>query len=113
MFQTFSLIILLLVSIPMFAQQKSPKIVVIGAGLSGLTCAYRLQEKGFDVSVYEAHNRVGGRVFTVSVDGYLAELGGQNIFDGGEAENMLSLIEELGLETEGRKTVLQLNYFDN
>ncbi len=92
----------------MHAQEK---IAVIGAGLSGLTAAYRLQQKGCDVEVYEARNRVGGRVFTVNVGGHLAELGGQNILDGGDAPHMVALMQELGLE-EVTKQVSQELYFD-
>ena len=76
------------------------KVVVVGAGLSGLTAAYRLQQKGFDVDVYEARNRVGGRVFSVNVHGATVELGAQNIADGGEALNLRRLTQELGLEIE-------------
>lgn len=90
-----------------------PKIIVVGAGLSGLTTAYRLQRKGFDVEVFEARGRVGGRVFTVNVNDHLAELGGQNIKDGGDAINLLHLAAELGLETEERKGIFKSHYFEN
>ncbi|MGE3320253.1 MAG: flavin monoamine oxidase family protein, partial [Candidatus Berkiella sp.] len=80
----------------------SAKTVVIGAGLAGLTTAYRLQQHAIDVEIYEARSRVGGRVHTVLVknfDGKFshAELGAQNISDGGEALNLLGLIKELQL----------------
>lgn len=77
---------------------KKQKVVVIGAGLAGLTTAYRLHQQGVDVEVYEARNRVGGRVLTAYVDGNIAELGAYNIADGGSAEHMHQLIEECGLE---------------
>ena len=50
-----------------FGENKSPKVVVVGAGLAGLTTAVRLQQKGMDVDVYEARNRVGGRILTAKV----------------------------------------------
>lgn len=80
----------------------SAKTVVIGAGLAGLTTAYRLQNNDIDVDIYEARSRVGGRVHTVLVknmDGAFshAELGAQNITDGGEAKHILGLINELQL----------------
>lgn len=56
-----------------------PKVVVVGGGIAGLTTAYRLQEEGVNVDLYEARGRVGGRVFTAKINGYIAELGGQNI----------------------------------
>lgn len=106
--------IVIFLSSSMFAMEsiRSPKIVVIGAGLAGLTTAYRLQEKGFDVEVFEARQRVGGRVLTVKVDGQISELGGQNINDGSEARNILSLIEELGLEVASYKRPFSLRFFN-
>lgn len=91
---------------------KPSKVVIIGAGLAGLTTAYRLQEKGFEVEVFEARQRVGGRVLSVKVGEQISELGGQNIYDGSEAKNMLSLIEELGLEVENYKRPFVFSFFD-
>lgn len=89
-----------------------PKVVVVGAGIAGLTAAHRLQEQGVDVEVYEARNRVGGRISTVTIDGVVAELGAQNITDGGEIENVGRLIKEFELETIGEKVLLTHSYFD-
>lgn len=41
---------------------KKTKIAVIGAGLADLTAALRLCQKNHEVTVYEARNRVGGRI---------------------------------------------------
>lgn len=89
----------------------SKKIIVIGAGLSGLTATYRLLENGFDVKLFEARNRVGGRVFTVNINGHIGELGGQNILNGGKAQNTITLAQCLGLELKEKKTLLNLHYF--
>jgi monoamine oxidase len=96
----------------LFSSQASPKIVVIGAGFAGLTAAYRLHQKGLNVEVYEARHRVGGRVFSVNILGEIAELGAQNIRDGGEAVNLLALVNELHLETEGKKIPFRFPYVD-
>lgn len=96
--KVFCLLALTFVTVQTFGQSENPKVVVVGAGLAGLTTACRLQQKGVDVHVYEARNRVGGRVLTAFVGDDIAELGGQNVSDGGDSENMPRLIEELGLE---------------
>jgi monoamine oxidase len=44
---------------------QPPGVVVIGAGLAGLSAAYTLREAGLDVLVLEARHRVGGRVYTM------------------------------------------------
>src|SRR5689334_7492097 len=41
-----------------------PRIAVVGAGLAGLTCAYRLKQAGLNAQLYEASTRVGGRCWT-------------------------------------------------
>lgn len=91
---------------------ENPKVVVIGAGIAGLTAAYRLQQQGVDVEVYEARQRVGGRVLTINLAGKIVELGGHNITDGGEAENLHRLINEFGLELTSNKISLSRIFFD-
>src|SRR4051812_21440570 len=46
------------------APPSNARIVVVGAGLAGLTCAYRLQQAGYAAQVYEASSRIGGRCWT-------------------------------------------------
>jgi monoamine oxidase len=63
----------------------SAKVVVVGAGLAGLTCAYRLKQAGVDATVYEANSRVGGRCWTRRGDfleNQIAEHGGELIDQG-------------------------------
>lgn len=45
--------------------QGLPRIAVIGAGFGGLACAYELSSAGYCVDIFEASNRIGGRVHTV------------------------------------------------
>lgn len=83
---------------------EKPKIVIIGAGLAGLTAAYRLNQQNYDIEIYESRPRVGGRIHTAFIKNFddtysIAELGGQNLYDGGEAKNFLNLAEEFNLET--------------
>ncbi|HSX37422.1 MAG TPA: NAD(P)/FAD-dependent oxidoreductase [Chlamydiales bacterium] len=103
---------MLLITTGGFADQKSPTVVVVGAGIAGLTTAYRLYQKGVEVQVYEARDRVGGRIFTAKVGGNIAELGGQNITDGGKAENLHRFIDEFCLELTENRVNLNHYYFD-
>jgi monoamine oxidase len=62
-------------------RRRRAKVIVVGAGLAGLSAAYELAHKGFYVTVYEARNRVGGRVWsrTDIVKGKTLEAGGELI----------------------------------
>lgn len=53
------------------------QIIIVGAGLSGLSAAYHLEQKGHQVTIVEASDRVGGRVKTDKVDGFLLDRGFQ------------------------------------
>lgn len=55
---------------------KSYSIIVIGAGISGITAAHELVQQGYSVTLLEARSRVGGRVETIHLDkGVPVELG--------------------------------------
>jgi protoporphyrinogen/coproporphyrinogen III oxidase len=70
-------------------------VAVIGAGLAGLTAAYRLRQRGFDVTVFEARDRVGGRVWTVRKGDFIMDLGAA--FYLGTYRESIDLIHEVGL----------------
>ena len=54
-----------------------PTVAIVGAGLSGLSCALRLADAGVEPTVYEAGDAVGGRVRTDLVDGFRLDRGFQ------------------------------------
>lgn len=74
------------------------KIIVIGAGISGLTTAYLLSKKGFDVNVLEKNNAVGGSIESVTENGFLFDRGPNSAL---ETTPIISqLVKELNLESE-------------
>ena len=76
----------------------STRIVVVGAGLAGLTAAYRLQQAGYAAQVYEGSDRIGGRCWTGRgdfADGQIYEHGGELIDSNHIAIKQLA--QELGL----------------
>jgi monoamine oxidase len=79
----------------------SPTIVVVGAGLAGLTCAYRLKQAGYIAQIHEASGRVGGRCWTgrgVFDEGQIYERGGELIDQG--HTTIRQLAQELGLNLD-------------
>ncbi len=73
-----------------------PDVVVVGAGLAGLSAARDLEAGGAQVTVLEARARVGGRVEQVELpDGRRVQLGGEVV--GNAHTSYLGLVEELGL----------------
>ncbi len=71
------------------------EVVVVGSGISGLSVAYRLKQKGRDVVVYEKDDEIGGTIKTKQEEGYLYELGPQTLL---ADQEVLKFIEELGLK---------------
>jgi oxygen-dependent protoporphyrinogen oxidase len=72
-------------------------VLVIGAGISGLTCAYHLRKSGIDAQIVEAADRPGGVIRSERRDGFLLELGPQS-FSG--TPQILELCRDLGIESE-------------
>jgi len=70
---------------------------VIGAGISGLACAYYSQKSGVRVLVLEQADRPGGLIRSVRRDGFLLEEGPQSFL---LTAPMLDMIRELGIESE-------------
>src|SRR6188768_134305 len=95
---------LLVSGIPSFGRSptsqigRGRRIVVIGAGFGGLACAHELLSAGYDVTVLDARNRVGGRVlsFNDMVSGKVVEGGGELI--GSNHPTWVAYAKQFGLD---------------
>lgn len=73
----------------------APKIAIVGAGIAGLNAAYILKKAGYRATIYEASDRVGGRMYTVKDavgQGMWTNLGAEYI--NSDHEDMLALAQE-------------------
>ncbi len=75
----------------------SKRVAIIGGGISGLTTAYLLKRKGFEITVFEASERIGGNIQTVSRDGYTFEEGPNSLL---KSPRLVDLVKLLGLEDQ-------------
>jgi len=83
-------------------------VVVIGGGLAGLSAALTLQEAGREVEIYEGSDRVGGRVATDYIDGFILDRGFQLINANYPELKRLNLIGELDFQTASRSIDISL-----
>jgi monoamine oxidase len=76
-------------------------VLIVGAGIAGLTAGHRLRQAGVPVRIMEAQERVGGRMYSLRdffADGQVAELGGE-LIDTGHVR-IRALACELGIELD-------------
>ena len=79
-------------------RKRKADVIVVGAGLAGLSAARQIKKAGHSVIVLEARKRVGGRTLNRDIGkGEIAEIGGQWV--GPTQTRVLALIDELGLKT--------------
>ncbi|MFO0980235.1 MAG: FAD-dependent oxidoreductase [Planctomycetota bacterium] len=84
-------------------RDSKKRVIVVGAGFSGLACAFELKSAGYDVTVIEARNRVGGRVLSFNAANQNEYVKGRNIEGGAELigsnhPTWVAYAERFGLE---------------
>lgn len=80
------------------------RVAIVGAGLAGLNAAYQLSKAGIRAKLYEASNRLGGRILSRTGpvgDGLTVELGAE--FINTDHADMLALVKEFGLPLSDRR----------
>jgi len=93
----------------------TPRVVVVGGGLAGLTAAYRLGQAGVTAQLHEASQRLGGRCWSGTLGGQVYEHGGE-LIDQGHTQTR-QLAQSLGLTLDNLHQAEQngtepLFYFD-
>ena len=83
------------------AKPNRKSVLVLGAGLSGLYSAFLLERQGFKVTVLEARDRLGGRVYTLDNLPGKPESGGQNFSQ--QYPRLLKVAQSLNLPIEQRE----------
>lgn len=82
-------------------------VAVVGSGISGLSVAWHLSKKGFEVKVFEKEDLPGGNIQTVKKDGFILELGPQTILADKRVEEFLS---GAGIEPEYASERAKIRY---
>jgi len=89
-------------ALPRIASGKAqPKIVIVGGGIAGVTCALKLADRGLGSTVYEASGRIGGRMFSNTnswAEGQVSEWCGELIDTG--HETVRALAKRFGLKLD-------------
>lgn len=91
------------------AVQQSATVVVVGAGMSGLSAARALHDAGIDVLVLEARDRLGGRTWTADVAGAEIDMGGAWIH-GPEGNPVAQVATAMGLSHDLDSPLTNLIY---
>lgn len=76
-------------------------VVIIGGGIAGTAAGYSLRKWGYDVTIIERNNRLGGRVYSENINGSCVELGAG--FLTGSYTNTFTFLKEAGLAIKLRR----------
>lgn len=87
---------------------ENRRIIIIGAGLGGLTAGYRLLQRGFDVEILEASDRPAGRMVTLERKGDRIDVGAQ--FFHSNYRHAFQLMDEMNLTGDKRPINGKISY---
>ena len=74
------------------------RILIIGSGLSGLSCAKYLDKSKFDIHIYEKSDKPGGRVSSETIDGNICDVGFQVLLNNYDEVKKLGVYDSLNLK---------------
>ena len=97
--------------VPAGAAQPVDRVIVVGAGIAGLTVANALAHGGVDCVVLEARDRIGGRLHTVDLAGSPVDLGGSWIHTP-VGNPLRALAQHLGVPCRSANPLAELAGFD-
>ncbi|XP_016649535.1 PREDICTED: protoporphyrinogen oxidase, mitochondrial isoform X1 [Prunus mume] len=86
-------------------QSSVKRVAVVGAGVSGLAAAYKLKSHGFDVTVFEAEGRAGGKLRSVSHDGLIWDEGANTMTQ--SEKEVQTLLDCLGIREKQQFPISQ------
>ena len=99
-FNLISLLIISMLSTASFSEQQNNQIIVVGAGIAGLGAAKELHDSGYEVTVLEASERIGGRIYTDRSLGFPVERGANWIHSNKlDSNRLMGLKDQLDIET--------------
>ncbi|WOH05025.1 hypothetical protein DCAR_0624437 [Daucus carota subsp. sativus] len=81
------------------------RVAVVGAGVSGLAAAYKLSQRGLNVTIFEAEERAGGKLKSVSHDGLIWDEGANTMTE--SEGNVSYLLDNLGLRDKQQFPISQ------
>lgn len=82
---------------------KNKKVAIVGSGISGLTCGYYLTKAGYEITIYESENYIGGHTHTVDAqyEGEKARIDtGFIVFNDRTYPNFIKLMNEIGVQSQ-------------
>eukprot|EP00252_Welwitschia_mirabilis_P017630 TRINITY_DN3900_c0_g1_i1.p1 TRINITY_DN3900_c0_g1~~TRINITY_DN3900_c0_g1_i1.p1 ORF type:complete len:505 (+),score=98.54 TRINITY_DN3900_c0_g1_i1:52-1566(+) len=86
-------------------RSSAKSVAVVGAGISGLAAAYRLKSQGFAVTVFETEGCIGGKIQSISQDGFTWEKGANTMTE--SEPEVRRLIDDLGIREKQQFPISQ------